>query len=72
MKTQEAINEIEKLGDGESWIYPEGDYGRAEIWLKNDRYFLFTIPCFGGKPIYYGAYLKKETDYIIKIVEEWT
>ena len=64
--------EILKLKDGESWTWPESDYGRAEIWLKNNIYFLFEIPSFGGEPIYDSTYTMATLQYLIKKVESWT
>ena len=68
-----ARREIEKLKDGQSWIWPESDYGRAEIWLKNGVYFLFSIPMYGGSPAYEGSYSGKgHIGRLIAAVESWT
>ena len=64
--------EILKLKDGESWIWPESDYGAAEIWYKNDFYFLFEIPTFGGEPRFSKAYHPFDIDKLIKEVQSWT
>ena len=71
MKKEEAI-EIEKLKDGESYIVPESDYGKAEIWLKNGTYFLFEIPMYGGIPHFEKAYGTHMIDEIIKTINGWT
>ncbi len=34
----ETRKEILKLKDGESWIWPESDYGKAEIWIIKLNY----------------------------------
>ncbi|MCK4359155.1 MAG: hypothetical protein KAW92_10530 [Candidatus Cloacimonetes bacterium] len=68
----DAIKEIAKLKDGESWIWPESDYGKAEIWLKNNLYFLFGIPSYGGAPIFYKAFEKDEINTLVKTVKSWT
>ena len=64
--------EILKLKDGESWIWPESDYGKAEIWYKNKTYFLFEIPMYGGEPSLVDNYTVSTLDYLIKTVELWT
>lgn len=60
------------LNDGESWIWPESDYGKAEIWFKNDTYFLFEIPQFGGNPQFHSYFNIDKVDYLISIVNSWT
>jgi hypothetical protein len=68
----DAQLEIEKLKEGQSWIWPESDYGRAEIWLMNGVYFLFSIPMYGGCPVYEGSYKGKESiDELVAIVDKW-
>lgn len=69
MKDKEQIL---KLKDGECYIVPESDYGRAEIWLKNDTFFLFAIPIFGGQPEFINSYSYSEIDDLIKQYESWT
>jgi len=60
------------LKDGERYFWPESDYGKAEIWLKNSVYFLFEIPIFGGEPMYSRTFRIDELDRLIKTVESWT
>lgn len=64
--------EILNLKDGESYIVPESDYGHAEIWLKNEIYFLFSIPLFGGTPTFERVFNKLGIDELIKTYEAWT
>lgn len=64
--------EILKLKDGESYIVPESDYGKAEIWLKNGIYFLFDIPMYGGTPMYHDSYNKHGIDRMIDQYNSWT
>lgn len=64
--------EILKLRDGESWTWPESDYGKAEIWFKNGTYFLFEIPSFGGEPRFFAGYKRSTLVTLINIVESWT
>lgn len=59
------------LKDGECYTWPESDYGKAEIWLKNDQYFLFEIPMYGGRPSYYGRFEIIQIDALIETVESW-
>ncbi len=65
-------NEILKLKDGECWVWPESDYGKAEIWLKNKTYFLFEIPNFGGQPQFEKAFNKHDIDCLVDVVNSWT
>jgi len=68
----DAKLEILKLKDGESWIWPESDYGKAEIWYKYETYFLFEIPNFGGLPMYSRSFSKNNVDKLIHQVNSWT
>lgn len=72
MNTEQIKNEILKLKDSESFIVPESDYGKAEIWFKNGTYFLFEIPMYGGKPNFSKSYSKHCVDDMIKETESWT
>ena len=71
--------EILALKDGESFVIPESDYGKAEIWLKHGTYFLFGIPMYGGRPFFEKAVssMSKNSkdqvvDCIVKIIKSWT
>ena len=65
-------NRILELNHGECWIWPEGDYGKAEIWHINDVYILFEIPMYGGRPAFHKAYGEYRLDELIETVESWT
>lgn len=65
-------DEILKLQNGQRYIVPEGDYGRAEIWLINDFYFVFEIPMYGGKPVYYNHYYQSKIAEMIKEIDGLT
>ena len=69
-----ATAEILKLKSGESWTWPEGDYGRAEIWRINDVYVLFEIPNYGGEPRFVETFGVNDVglDRLIKTVQSWT
>ena len=69
-----AIAEVIKLKHGESWTYPESDYGKAEILYQYGTYFLFEIPNFGGEPSYTGEFAnyKDGIGALIKEIERWT
>lgn len=66
------LQEVLKLEDGESYIVPESDYGKAEIWKKNDIYFLFEIPMYGGLPVYSGNYIKHQLDKMVAVINSWS
>ncbi len=63
---------IQALKDGESYIVPESDYGKAEIWRKNDYYILFAIPLYGGKPTFSNFFGLHAIDALIETYESWT
>jgi len=69
---KENKEKILSLKDGESYIVPESDYGKAEVWLKNNVYFLFEIPFLGGTPMYVGSYRIYQINELIKTYESWT
>ena len=51
MKQRELdVKALTELKNGQNYIVPESDYGKAEIWLINDAFFVFEIPTFGGQP----------------------
>lgn len=63
---------ILKLKDGESYIVPESDNGKAEIWFKNGTYFLFSIPMYGGRPAFEIAFPEYRIDDMIAMYNSWT
>lgn len=74
MTETDAIAAITNLKDGESWTWPESDYGRAEIWLKNGTYFLFEIPMYGGEPRFCESYDRHQVkiNELVERVLAWT
>jgi hypothetical protein len=64
--------EILKLQNGKRYIIPESDYGKAEIWLINDIYFVFDIPMYGGFPQYHSLFHKDDIDEMIAMIDNWT
>jgi hypothetical protein len=60
------------IKDGESLYLNLGEESGAEIWLKNDRYFLFEIPLYGGMPRFYNCYTLRDVDSIINAIQSWT
>ena len=68
----DAKAEILKLEDGERWVWPESDYGLAEIKREGHVYVLFEIPQFGGEPIFVEEFTITTIPYLIKQVESWT
>ena len=67
-------DKIRDLKHGQRFIWPESDYGRAELWRINDAIFLFSIPMYGGSPNFERAY-ECTGDYVNRIydnVESWT
>jgi hypothetical protein len=64
--------QILQLKDGECYIVPKSDYGKAEIWFKNGTYFLFEIPQYGGQPKFVEAYPPHRIDEMISKYESWT
>lgn len=60
------------IKDGESLNINLGEESGAEIWLKNDRYFLFEIPQYGGMPMFYNCYTLKDVGSIIEAIQTWS
>lgn len=74
MKVKEKLM---SLKNGEKYIIPESDYGKAEIWYIHDCYFIFTIPMYGGKPAFetvVQGYENKEQQMkkVLDIINNWT
>ncbi len=72
MTSTEILIEIEKLKDGERFIVPESDYGKAEIWLKHNTYFLFSIPIYGGEPQFESYFKGNRLMELIEEIDSWT
>ena len=76
------VKALNELKNGEHYVIPESDYGKAEIWLINDIYFVFEIPMYGGDPMYVDSFSKGSWKYpeqkqkaikgIIDLVYSWT
>lgn len=64
------LEKVEALTNGEHYVVPESDYGKAEIWFINGEYFLFEIPTYGGQPMYSGRY--SNADDALRKVNSWT
>ncbi len=64
--------EILKLKDGECWVWPESDYGKAEVWKINNVYILFEIPMYGGEPRFNNKYRLEYINEMIKEIKSWT
>lgn len=64
--------EIEKLNSGESYVIPESDYGKAEVWRLNNMYILFSIPMYGGEPTFEGCFGTHRLDDLLSKVYYWT
>ena len=70
MEIEQIKKELEALKDGGEFTWPESDYGKAEIWRKNEMYFVWAIPMYGGIPRYFSAY--RSAQAVIDEVETWT
>lgn len=70
MELKQIKEYIEAMKDGEEFIWPMSDYGKAEIWRKNGMFFIFSIPMYGGVPCFEIAL--RSVDSVIKTVESWT
>lgn len=63
-------NKIQELKNGECFVVPESDYGKAEVWYLNGIYFLFEIPTYGGLPRFVGH--NSDIDKLLKVIDSWT
>lgn len=62
--------EIASITEGGEWVWPESDYGCAEIRKVNGRYEVWGIPMYGGRPYY--SETVDTPDEVVKLVESWT
>ena len=74
METKEKLM---SLKNGESYIIPESDYGKAEIWYIHNYYIIFEIPMYGGNPVFSEVItgcLKREqqVNRILDKINKWT
>ena len=68
---------IMSLKNGEEYTVPGSDYGHAEIWLIHDCYFVFSIPIYGGRPVYEKAIpplwnKEKQVKKVLDLIDTWT
>jgi len=68
----EAKEQILSLKDGEYWVSSETSYFDAEVWFKNDLYFLFEANLASNCPRYHGSFYKCELDALVSVFESWT
>lgn len=62
--------EMLALPVGQSWTWPESDYGKAEVRRTEDgSWALYEIPEYGGEPMYHSTY--SDVDDLIKVVDAW-
>ena len=66
------IQELTSIKDGESWVWPESDYGRAEIFKVLDMFIVFSIPMYGGEPIYEKTCRKEDINEMMEMVARWS
>lgn len=74
MEQDEHRKGLLALKNGKRYVFTEGDYGKAEVWRINGALILYSIPMFGGTPVFekaydFGEYEDKRTDAIDEIVE---
>jgi hypothetical protein len=65
-------NAIIRLDNGQNYIIPESDYGKAEVWKINNMLILFGIPLYGGEPYFVATYTINKIDELIDLVMGWT
>lgn len=63
---------ILKLKDGETYFISTGEEAGGEIWKKNNWYFLFEIPQYGGEPMFVEYFPFDEVDKLVETVLSWT
>lgn len=73
MEHEEHRKGLLSLKHGERYVFSESDYGRAEVWRLNGTLILYSIPAFGGLPIFektyeFGEYEDKRADAIDEII----
>ncbi len=63
---------IFRLKEGEKDVIPESDYGKAEIVCNGNIYSLYSIPMYGGEPVFEGNYSLNDIDAMLEEIESWT
>jgi len=66
------LEQITKLKDKESYVWPDGDSAKAEIWFNGGYYILFETKLLSDELIYIKSYRENELDDLIKLVNSWT
>ena len=72
MKKVDHKQNILDLKSGEVYLWPESDYGKAEIWRVHNIFLLFEIPNYGGEPVYEATYHEGYIDGLVAMVNAWT
>lgn len=70
MKEQEE--KILALKSGEKIFISQGNESGIEIWRINHVYLIFSIPLFGGEPVYENTFFINESEQMFKELESWT
>lgn len=60
------------LKPGETYVWPESDYGLAEIKNADGGFALFEIPEFGGIERFVRWFCREGIDDLVREVESWT
>lgn len=63
---------IQGLRNGEMYVITESDYGKAEVWRINDYLLLFSIPIYGGAPVFEASFTILSIDELLDLVNSWT
>lgn len=72
-----SIEEITQLQDGQGVNFNIGDGNMAEVWFKNNTYFLFEMTAMREHPMFVGAYSAYShpeiaANQIVETVNSWT
>lgn len=73
----EDIESLLKLNNGEHYVVPQSDYGKAEVWLINNAFFVFEVPMYGGDPNYatnfpFARHKQKAAEQVMSLIDSWT
>lgn len=73
MQTQaQDIQNVKALRHGEHCYIGWSEGGGGEVYCINDYYFLFSIPQYGGIPIFEACYPDSKPEDVVYAARSWT
>jgi len=64
------LEHIKLLKNGQHYMVPESDYGKAYIHKLHDIFIVFEIPIYGGNPSF--SFATTSAIEVVETIEAWT